>query len=442
MTPRDFHNIIRELVDENPLAVRAVLKILSVEFTESVPTLAVTCDDTPRLLVNLTFVSAHCRTDAEVKAVICHEFLHVLLRHTDRVAAVTPEEHLAADAVINAIIHRTLGIEASAMMSRYYANERGLHRLLRRPRQEERSPSRPSAAETRLLRVWESLYAGLLVVDDIRDLATGFKLRKGAPRPQLIGNHADVPAPGSRLTEADSLLQQALDNVLKAMNGSGIFRSPGDHGIGAAAYRAQVQGVDTKLWKWQRQAYEVLRRHLLPDPKSTAKEPAAVTFTLPVLSPGDRRASLRSLWSPFLPDALWNTEHTARVGTAHVYLDVSGSMDAEMPLIVNLLGKLSRYIRRPFWAFSNHVAPARIERGQLLADTTGGTSMKCVLEHIERTQPAAAIVVTDGYIEPLTRADVRRIGSTRLHVIVTRDGNSTLLQSAGLSYTQLSGVPQ
>ncbi len=138
MKPREFHNIFRELIDENPLAVRAVLKILSVEFTESVPTLAVTCEDTPRRLVNLKFVSAHCQIEAEVKAVICHEFLHVLLRHTDRVTAVSPDEHLAADAVINAIIHRTLGVEASSMMSRYYANEQGLHRLLRRPTEKER----------------------------------------------------------------------------------------------------------------------------------------------------------------------------------------------------------------------------------------------------------------------------------------------------------------
>lgn len=440
MTPRQFHTIVRELIDENPLAVRAVLKILSVEFTESVPTLAVTCQDTPRLLVNLKFVSANCRTEAEVKAVICHEFLHVLLRHTDRVTPVTPAEHLAADAVINAIIHRTLGVEASAMMSRYYANERGFYRLLRRPTDKERAGKTPP----RLLRVWEALYDGRLVVDDIRDVTINLRALNRKSGPLLIGGHTDVPTPGTSrpLTEAESLLSQALDNALKTMNGSGVFRSPRGRGIGAVAYRAQVQGVDTKLWKWQRQAYEVLRRHLLPDPRSTAKEPAATTFTLPVLSPGDRRASLRSLWSPFLPDALWTTDHTARAGTAHVYLDVSGSMHAEMPLIVGLLGKLSRHIRRPFWAFSDHVAPARIEQGRLVAETTGGTSMKCVLEHIERTTPAAAIVVTDGYIEPLTRADVQRIGRTRLHVIVTRDGNSALLQSAGLSYTQLSGVPK
>ncbi len=83
-------------------------------FTDSVPTLAVTCEERPRLLVNLTFVSRHCRSDEKVKAVICHEFLHVLLRHTEQRTPLTPARHLAFDAVINAIIHREYGPDASA----------------------------------------------------------------------------------------------------------------------------------------------------------------------------------------------------------------------------------------------------------------------------------------------------------------------------------------
>jgi hypothetical protein len=124
-----------------------------------------------------------------------------------------------------------------------------------------------------------------------------------------------------------------------------------------------------------------------------------------------------------------------------VYLDVSGSMFAEMPLIVALLGRLRPYIRRPFWAFSNVVAPARIEQGRLVADTTGGTSMGCVLAHVARTRPRAAVIVTDGYIEPLGAEQVAATAGTRLHVVVTRDGNPGLLERAGLSYTQLSRLP-
>ena len=97
------------MIDENPFAIRAVLKILDVQFTDSVPTLAVTRQSKPRLLVNLQFISDHCGNEEHVKAVIIHEFLHVLLGHTEEKKPLTPARHLALDAVINAIIHRQYG---------------------------------------------------------------------------------------------------------------------------------------------------------------------------------------------------------------------------------------------------------------------------------------------------------------------------------------------
>src|SRR5512143_1999027 len=114
-----FRDLVAELIDENPFAIRAVLRILGIEFTADVPTLAVTCEERPRLLVNLAFVREHCRADTEVKALLCHEFLHVLLRHTEARKPFTPARHLALDAVINSIIHREHGSEYSSMMSRY-----------------------------------------------------------------------------------------------------------------------------------------------------------------------------------------------------------------------------------------------------------------------------------------------------------------------------------
>ncbi len=194
--------------------------------------------------------------------------------------------------------------------------------------------------------------------------------------------------------------------------------------------------------RWQRRTLAVLREHLLPDPRSRAQRDQPTAYRIPVLSPRDRRAFLRAQWSPFLPEALWEGTTPRREGSAHVYLDVSGSMNAEMPLVIALLARVSRWIRRPFWAFSDVVAPAVIERGQLKAQTTGGTSMKCVLEHVARTRPASAIVLTDGYIETLDRSAVQAaLAGTRLTALITRDGNPAQLKRAGIPYTQLDKVP-
>ena len=441
MNAEYFHALYQELIEENPFAVRAVLKVLRVEFTETVSTLAVTCESRPRLLVNLAFLKKHCRTEQHIKAVICHEFLHVLLRHTERFAGFSPAEHVAFDAVINAIIHRELGDDYSEFMKRYYAKEKGVCRLLRPPTFTEQRSHYNYAVRTRspLVSAWHSLYDGRLIADDIADLAKDFQDAKTVPSKGtvLIGGHDHTEFVG----ELPEVLQEALDQALKSMNGCGIWRSPKERGVGANAYRAAIPGVSEGVQRWRRETLEVLRRHLVPDPKAVRHDTRPLHFTVPVLSPGDRRATLRALWSPLLPEALWSTEQRLRSGTAQVYLDVSGSMNAEMPLIIGLLARLGSFIRKPLWAFSNVVAKAEIVNGRLLADTTGGTSMACVLEHITETRPAAAVVVTDGYIETLSPGLLAGVRGTRLHAIVTRDGSPAMLHQAGISYSQLSRLP-
>ena len=49
--------------------------------------------------------------EEHVKAVLLHEFLHVLLNHTGEYEVANPAVNLALDAVINHIIHRSCGPE-------------------------------------------------------------------------------------------------------------------------------------------------------------------------------------------------------------------------------------------------------------------------------------------------------------------------------------------
>jgi len=194
------------------------------------------------------------------------------------------------------------------------------------------------------------------------------------------------------------------------------------------------------LRRWRRETAQVLRRHLQPDcdPAGDRSERLAL---LPLLSPSDRRAALKSLWSPFMPEAAWTSSATTPVGRAMVYLDASGSMDDELPHLVALLGQLGHLVSRPLWAFSTIVRPARVVGRRLEVPTTGGTALACVMDHVAQRQPRAAVVITDGFIEDLRRSQVRAIGRTRLHVLVTRDGSTDTIERAGLPYTQLGKVP-
>ncbi len=453
MTPALFHALLQELIDENPFAIRAALRILQVEFSTEVSTLAVTCEARPRLLVNLGFLSEHALTEAHTKAVIVHEFLHVLLRHTEGRQPLTPARHLAFDAVINAIIHRQYGMAYSSMMSRYYGQATGLQQLLRPMNaQETQWFGMHGSNAPAWIRAWAGLYAGTLIADDIESLANTLKQQVLSPssrtRPgpfrleddsfdvsDLIGNHADLGV------EAEGPLADALDSALKQMNGHGIWRSPHERGIGGALVNCLTAPSQEPMHRWESKTLAVIRKHITPDRHSRSLREEAWSYRIPVLSPADRRAFLRAQWSPFLPEASWEGQRLQQDGTAQVYLDVSGSMNREMPSIIRLLSRLGRHVRRPFWAFSDKVVPAVIEDGKLRTSTTGGTSMTCVLAHVARTRPDAAIVITDGYIETVDPRLLKKADGCRLHVLLTRGGCATLLAKAGLPYTQLDKVP-
>ncbi|MFM7275732.1 MAG: hypothetical protein ACKO4A_18135, partial [Gammaproteobacteria bacterium] len=236
---------------------------------------------------------------------------------------------------------------------------------------------------------------------------------------------------------------EALERALASMNGSGIWRSPQGRSVCSevAELRSeQEQALD--ITRWRNDLLAVLRRYLTPDPRAARNAIEPASWRLPVLGVGDRRAFARALWDPLIPEAHWQGSRPAGRCSTQLYLDVSGSMHEEMPHVVALLARLGGYIRRPFWAFSDIVTPARIEQGRLVSGSTGGTRMGCVLEHIAQTRPAAAVVVTDGYIESLGRKDLKAIGSTRLHAIVTRGGSTHALGEAGIPFTQLRRLPR
>lgn len=427
----DFRAIMMELMDENPFAVRSVLRILEIRFTNKVNTLAVTCEERPIFKVNLKFVNQHCRTDEHVKALICHEFLHVLLNHTEKHKLTTPLHNLALDAVINAIIHRTLGEAYSSMMGEYYVDTEMPMMLLRPIRKDEKA-----ADNLPLWEAWQGLYSGKLVADDILEILKDLRNSKSnkVSLDDLLGCHTE----DEQISEE---IRDAIRDAMKQMNGDGIWRSPGEHGVGTGVYKPVFLASDEPIERWRRKTMSVLRSCLIPDKKSRLLEDIPQAYRLPVLNEHDKRAFLQGLWSPFIPDATWETARKIPQGTANVYLDVSGSMNVEMPFIVALLNRLRSYIRMPFWVFSDVVAKANIVKGVLEAETTGGTSMNCVLEHIAKTKPQAAVVVTDGYIEVVDRRLLKTISSVKLHVLISREGSASEVHQAGIPYTQFERLP-
>jgi hypothetical protein len=438
-----FRSLLQETIDENPLACRAVLSICRVEFTKRVETLSVSLGRPSVLNVNLGFLQKHCRTEKQVKAVLIHEFLHILLGHTLKFKKMTPALNVALDAVINAVIHRKLGEEYSSMMAAYYREAEGLLRLLRPATPEEHSAAYTAKRHhlpcDPLLHLHASLYTGQAIADDVLSIANsmGGKISEVflGGRPSLLGDHdRDL----SELENLDPADEHKLKQALVVLDAKGIF-SDQDATKPQILSRAPLQ--KSMPASWRAKTLPLLRRLIVPDPRSRLTLPQTRTYLAPVLNASDRRGALRALWSPLIPEIAWDTVHPQPAGSVQVYLDVSGSMNPFLDALVALLAGFSSHIRKPLWAFSTQVHPARIVAGELQTSSTGGTMLGCVYQHIRQTRPRKALIVTDGFVEDSSATACPRDICT-IEAIIPHDGHDTILvKQHKIPTTRLSKLP-
>lgn len=455
---RHIEDVLAEFVEDNPLACAGILSVARLEFTTEIPTLAVTLgDDPPRLLINPEFVAAHLRTEDDLRALLLHEFLHVLLGHTQLFKKMDAATNLALDAVINHIVQRELGVAAGDFFRRYYTptGDACPLWLLRPDAPGDIRPQNPEAAahRTRMLSgprdlanfalqfdqrsrihlLRSGLANGTVLADDVLDALDALKLviPDGII---LMGNHREEGPmhPANR---------ERLDRLFQQLDGSGIFRNPGEHGAGPEPYQAAWSAADPSR-KWCAETARMLQKLLVPHPRSRPVLDGQVSFHLPVANPGDRRAALRSLWNPLVPDFQWQADSHRPRGLASIYLDVSGSMNLELELLTGLLWRLRRWIQSPFHAFSNEVAPARLVSGKLVTNTTGGTCFNVVLEHILKHRPQKSLIVTDGYIEKPCARLLRQLKASgeAIHVLVSAHGTSAPFDLHGIPRTILPNL--
>ncbi|MEX1048594.1 MAG: hypothetical protein WED15_03635 [Akkermansiaceae bacterium] len=456
-TPFDrdhFEAVLADFVEENPLACQGLLSVARTVFTRDVPTLAVTLrDDPPLLLVNPDFIAAHVRSEDDLRALLLHEFLHVLLGHTKLFKKNNPATNLALDAVINHIVQRELGEDSGAFFRRFYqpGSDDDPLWLLRphaagdiRPRNEDAAkcaagfyyePRTGDGLSKAVIihQLRRGLATARVLADDVLDLFDSLNLLLPEVV-QFLGCHEEDedihPANRAR-----------LDRLLKELDGDGVFKRPLEHGIGAPPAAREWAAVDPHR-RWRAATSKILRRLLVPDPRSRPVPDGLISYCLPVATSSDRRAALRALWNPILPDFQWAAEGLKPGGRANVYLDVSGSMSQELDLLIGLLWNLRQWIRSPFYAFSNGVYPARIVDGKLRTSTTGGTCFNDVLEHLIKDRPGKSMIITDGYIEtpcPDLLRQLRTLGE-EIHVLVSSEGTSEPFEKYSIPCTRLPRI--
>lgn len=425
-----FRQILAQLVAENPLACRALLSLARLEFTDAVPTLAVTLTAPPVLKVNLGFMRAHCRSEEDVEALLLHEFLHVLLRHTQRLRSMTPLLNVALDAVINATLHRLAGTRISGFFSHFYREAPDILRLLRPPTPED--PSTPGFGT-----LWNAIYRGTIAADEVyRLLCDEWVRAHGTALPAgwlLLGNHDDAdPGPAGGMEGLPDDLTRVFRQTCEVLGHRLGIPLPGRDSVLQSEPRPEE-----RVARWLPVVRRVFHGLTIPDRRRRPVPEPGGAVLLPVPHPGDRRAALRALWSPILPFAAWPLGLPRRPGSVRLYLDVSGSMNDALSSLVTLLLQVQQEIRRPLWAFSGHVARAEFDRGTLRTRSDGATSLRCVMEHFLASPDRKAVLVTDGEVGPVPGSLRARLRGRAMHALVLPGGSGRDLAASGIPFTLL-----
>ena len=438
MSDRESEVLADRLVSCLPAAsfeLETLCRLAGIAASRAVDTAAVTCEGRSRLLVNPDFVATYCRRDEHLFLLVMHELWHVILAHTRLWPRPTPNHNIAFDAVINAGLARQHpDPEYRGFFEALNPADAFPGLLLRPPEGWPHGPryrrgGGPPGTDALLRRLYpppnrednrEPLYEEILAVleraGDRGDQGDG---------PVLLGDHRDRCADDDALD--DPLLGDVVRRIVAAWPPPPFPVAGRDTG---GAVRDWAAALSPPAEDVRRVFARVLHRCLGPSPGRAFRRSRLM---VPVVAgtgvwpnAADRLAPARRLLGA--PTTLWAqpTVTPARVperpASAHVYLDVSGSMTELLPRLLGLLVPFAADGRAAVWQFSTEVEPlplAALRRGRLA--TTMGTDINCVAAHL-LAHPAVrrAVVVTDGYVGRV-RADLgRRLADAdvRLHAVL------------------------
>jgi Putative metallopeptidase domain len=414
----DLTTRILHAIPAGAYEMHALLTLLRIEETDTVPTASVSCERRPVLRINPEFVRRHCRTDEHLFLLVMHELHHVLLGHTRLFPRATRAHNLAFDALINAML--VLRFPAQAYRSFFldlYGDEEGPMRLLAPPADHE-------VADTTLRRLHHLLYEDQRTTSEevfnaMHDALTAAGDGSTGAAVVLLGSHAGEGGDDEWGTDGrvDEGFIAAIRDIVEKW-------PPPETPIRGRSLADALSQTVVKPDPPAARVLASLRRALLgAATKRTAgavTELRAIAVQDVVPTASDRRAAVvRSAGAQ--PLLYWRPAEVrrGRVGRARVYLDVSGSMDAYVPFLYGALVALRGHVERDVFLFSTVVSPVSLQdlqRGRV--DTTGGTDIRCVIDHAFQHCVRKMLIVTDGYVGRPTAAHVKGIHQSGLEVRV------------------------
>ncbi|MFN8527191.1 MAG: vWA domain-containing protein [Anaerolineae bacterium] len=415
---RELIHRLLSTVQAATFEMETLCRLAGIKASRDIPTAAVEVGFRSRLLLNPDFVAKYCERDEHLFLLVMHELYHIILAHTQLYPRPTLAHNIAFDAIINA------GLSRQFIRPEYRGFFEAINKadefpgcLLRPPEGWPYNPQYPQLldAPAGTVELLKRLYPPAPVArwqpplyEDILNLLKQHlkdKIEKGeiVPMPILLGDHDDQSKDGRAV--ADDFFGDVIRRVAEKWPPAPfITRQRGD-GDNMSEW---MTGIGTPAEEARRVFSMVLQRalsHREGTQQKRARTQVPGIMGMGVMpNPRDRFAPARTklnvqglLW--YQPGVVKARSMTLK-NKAHVYLDVSGSMNSLLP---HLIGMLIPYVKRgdaAVFQFSTKVEPVKLD--ELKAGkvrTTQGTDIACVLQHLLQADPVVhrALILTDGY---------------------------------------------
>ena len=456
-TPADplTETVRRRIFNAVPAATFQMQKLfetVDIGLSEKIPSAAILSGRQPRMLFNPAFIADYCRTDEHLMMLVFHELYHLILGHTRLFKRSTLIMNLAFDAVINAMLCRQFPhqVYTSFFMS---VNDWTSFpaRLLRPP------PGWPAMDEVwKLPKDEQSLFEMLYGADEknltYHDVFKLLNKRLAAcsacisiqilddqeERPsdsdaRLLGDHRGRD--GAGLDEESVLENELMKQTIRRMIEDWPpppFKIAG-RDSGRATIREALPAAEQPGERFSRERHRLLRRAGLGTaPRTAHRRPlwrdrqTATTSVIPQAR--DRRISAyQTLYGHdpvfYQVDTPLRRLTLAPHQVTHVYLDVSGSMTAEVPYLVAALEGPHRRGECRCFVFStvvDEIQPRKLTTQPVR--NTFGTNIKCVMDHLLGIPPARrprrVVILTDGDVGPMDLLHTAALAAGRIRLFV------------------------
>ena len=381
---------------------------MDIHETTEVPTAAVECRIQPRLLINPDFVARHAPTPEKLLMLVMHELHHVLLGHTTLFPRMTPVQNFVLDAVINGVICRMFpDPQYTSFLTDYYDSASFPQCLLRPPPNWPKCKiTAPGIAQlpthqiVRIQEIHQALYSPAgASYQEVYEALPKLLGRKDLGGVALLGGHRADGLPDGHLEHQAPMLFDIVRAIVEQWpQPPDLIKGRSLADVLATTLRpAAVPPSD-------RQTLRALMRKvagLHGNGQVRRLQTDTMEAPTPIPALGRRSMVLRAIGAePLLHVSPTQWRHTVRSGErVHVYLDVSGSMDAVKGPLYGAVLDCAAFVHPRVHLFSTKVADvslAELRKG--VCKSTGGTDIGCVARHMQINQVTRALLVTDGWV--------------------------------------------